>query len=48
MKITTLMAAAAVGAGLAFVAPSAEAMPRGFAPVDVSETGNVQKVRSRH
>jgi ABC-type Zn2+ transport system substrate-binding protein/surface adhesin len=48
MKITTLMAAAAVGAGLAFVAPSAEAMPRGLAPVDVSETGTVQQVHGRH
>lgn len=48
MKITTLMAAAVFGAGLAFVAPSAEAMPRGLAPVDVTETGNVQKVHGRH
>lgn len=48
MKITTLIAAAAVGAGLAFVAPSAQAMPRALAPANVSDTGHVQKVHGRH
>ena len=48
MKITTLIAAAAVGAGLAFVAPSAQAMPRALAPANVTDTGNVQKVHGRH
>ncbi|NKB54456.1 MAG: hypothetical protein GKR97_19995 [Rhizobiaceae bacterium] len=48
MKVTTLLAAAAVGAGLAFVAPAADAMPLGNAPVDVSQTNTVEKVHGRH
>ena len=48
MNITTLIAAAAVGAGLAFVAPSAEAMPRGLAPATAADTGHVQKVHGTH
>ena len=48
MKIATLAAAAIFGAGLAFVAPSAEAMPRSTAPVDVTETTPVEKVHRRH
>ena len=48
MKITTLLAAAAVGAGLAFVAPPADAMPLGNAPVDASQTNTVEKVHGRH
>ncbi len=46
MKVTTLLAAAAVGAGLAFVAPAADAMPLGNAPVDVSKTNTVEKVHA--
>ena len=48
MNIVTFAAAALVGAGMAFVAPSAEAMPRGTAPVDVTQTSDVQKVHGRH
>ena len=48
MNFTTLLAAAAIGAGLAFVAPSADAMPRGLAPVDTAQTGHVQKVHGCH
>ena len=48
MNITTLIAAAAVGAGLAFVAPSAEAMPRALAPATTADSGHVQKVHGAH
>lgn len=48
MKLIALAAAALIGGGLAFLAPTANAMPRGTAPVDVSKTTNVQKTHGRH
>ncbi|MGI9366212.1 MAG: hypothetical protein ACR2O8_13585 [Rhizobiaceae bacterium] len=41
MKLTTLFVAAAVGAGLAFIAPSTNAVDGQLAPVTLSQTANV-------
>ncbi len=48
MKIVTLAAAAFIGGAITFMAPTAEAMPIGTAPIDVTETTDVQKVHGRH
>jgi len=49
MKISTLAAAAIIGAAFTFLAPDAEAMPRSAqAPVDVTQTTDVEQVHGRH
>ncbi len=49
MKITTLAAAAVIGAAFTFLAPEAEAMSRTVtAPVDITQTTNVEQVHGRH
>ena len=47
MKLTTLIVAAALGAGLAFVAPSADAMPIGSSNgVNTAEIRIVQNIHA--
>ena len=41
MKLTTLFVAAAVGAGLAFIAPSTNAVEDALAPVKVSQSVSI-------
>lgn len=41
MKLTTLFVAAAVGAGLAFIAPSTNAVDEALVPVTVTQGINV-------
>ncbi len=49
MKISTLAAAAVIGAAFTFMAPSAEAMSRTVtAPVDITQTTDVEQVHGRH